>query len=171
LQYLITFLITFFNKFNFTGINIRQLNLVKMGQTEMIVIVLVVVILLLYLMSAKKSVSGSCGAPLAQSYYVDEYVPAGRLAVESQCRDEQTSLNDRPSFVKRPPQIARIPIQNTIYWQTDKSEDDSTYDNGGGSMNCVSSEKYARANDTYEGFKANLSAGKASRIQFQTDKS
>jgi hypothetical protein len=142
-----------------------------MGQTEMLVIVLVVVILLLYLMGAKKSNgSGSCAAP-SESYYVDEYAPSGRLVAESQCRDEQASLNDRPSFMKRPPPATRIPIQNTIYWQTDKSEDDTTYDAGSGSINCVTSEKYARGNSVYEGFKSKLDHGKASRIQFQTDRS
>lgn len=137
----------------------------------MLVIVLVVVIILLYYLSAKKQDSGPCGYP-QESYYVDEYVPRSSLAVESRCRDDQSSLNDRPTLLKRPPQPTKIPIQNTIYWQTDKSEDDTTYDNGGGSINCVSSEKFARGNDIVDGIKiGRLNPGKASRSQFNTDRS
>ena len=142
-----------------------------MGQTEMLVIVLVVVIILLYYMSSKKQDGGACGYPLEQGYYVDEYAPSTGLAVESRCRDSQSSLNDRASLIKRPPPPTKIPIQNTIYWQTDKSEDDTTYDAGSGAINCVSSEKFARGNDIVDGIRIGLNPSKASRSQFNTDRS
>lgn len=140
-----------------------------MGQPEMLVIVLVVVILLLYYMNVKKEASGQCGYPAYVE--VDEYAPKTGLVVESQCRDEQGSLNDRPSFMKRPPVPTRIPIQNTIYWQADKSDEDGTFESGCGAMNSIDSSRHGRGNPTIEGFQANLSQGKASRIQFQTDRS
>lgn len=144
-----------------------------MGQTEMLVIVLVVVILLLYYMSAKKSSSNGCGYPVEEPrFFVDEYSPRSGLVVESRCRDDQSSLNDRPTLLKRPPQPTKIPIQNTIYWQTDKSADDTTFDAGSGSINCVSSEKFARGNVIVDGIRiGRMDPGKASRSQFNTDRS